>query len=505
MNKSTIRALGLCLIVIAGLILRLLHLDKPEGLWFDEYTSWQIASTPLMQGFVSKVKSQCHMPFYYFYLKAFMLVFGRSDILLRLTSVIPGVASIFVMYFVGKNAAGMVTPVCEDSADEVTHDDDNVTADEISSAEANAYRTGIFCAGFTAISSLLIFVSQEVRFYSLLFLFSALALLYAVRLAKVQSRKNLRGFLIANSLIILTHTIGFVFVFFNMLALSIYLRRKHRKIITTLWKGISILLLCCTPLILKTFTEQSFSQFWEKGFTPTKLLLITTDYFSPLLKNLTNTPVDFRINPVFFRFAIIPSAAAIFFMLKTAFTKFRAFAYLFGVVLGTLAVMSAAAMTGKMVLLTKYTIEVYPILILLVCAGAASFEIKWGKWDKWNRWGKWVRNLIVAGYCIFSVWFILDNNASVLKIHKSNGHKLVADLLNGARMQKGDMIFMEYYYRVNFQNILISLIIQFRHLFTKATFLRFLRQTPNTTMFTKTERKYIDRYLCRRRMSITQI
>ena len=145
------------LIIILGIALRLIFINKPDGLWNDEYISWMIAATPFSGGFIDAVKSQCHMPFYYLYLKFFMTLFGQSDLLLRLTSVFAGVLSIPVMYFIGKE---------------------------------NDENTGLTCAGITAISSFLIYYSQEVRLYSVLFLFSALSLLYTIKCIKNPIKKN---------------------------------------------------------------------------------------------------------------------------------------------------------------------------------------------------------------------------------------------------------------------------------------------------------------------------
>ena len=95
MNK-----IGIILIVLLGLLLRLVAIDKLEGLWNDEYVSYMIAATPFADGFWHAVKSQCHMPLYYLYLKITMLLFGSSDVILRLSSVITGMLSIIAMYFV---------------------------------------------------------------------------------------------------------------------------------------------------------------------------------------------------------------------------------------------------------------------------------------------------------------------------------------------------------------------------------------------------------------------
>ena len=158
------RRIGLILIVLLGIFLRLIAIDKSSGLWNDEYVSYMIASSPLLSGFIDGIKSQCHMPFYYIYLKTFMVIFNDSDLVLRLSSVFAGVLSIIVMYYTG------------------------LEKDK---------QTGMLCAAFTAISSFLIYYSQEVRLYSLLFLFSALALLFTLRLIQDANLKNFTWFTIS--------------------------------------------------------------------------------------------------------------------------------------------------------------------------------------------------------------------------------------------------------------------------------------------------------------------
>ena len=179
--------MGIFVTVLVGLILRLICIDKAEGLWNDEYVSWFIASQPFTNGFWKSVASQCHMPFYYLYLKFFMNFFGQSDLVLRLTSVFSGVLSVVVMYFTGlkKNK-----------------------------------KTAFLLSFFTAISGFLIYYSQEVRIYSLLFLLSAFSLLFTLKALKNPNKKNVSGLIISDVMILLTHTIGFVYVFFHLIYLS---------------------------------------------------------------------------------------------------------------------------------------------------------------------------------------------------------------------------------------------------------------------------------------------
>ena len=89
----------LFIILIVALLFRLYCIDKPEGLWNDEYVSWYIASKSSFSDFLYRMLQNCHMPFYYFYLKFWMFFFSDTDLSLRLSSVVPSIISIIVMFF----------------------------------------------------------------------------------------------------------------------------------------------------------------------------------------------------------------------------------------------------------------------------------------------------------------------------------------------------------------------------------------------------------------------
>ena len=396
----------------------MLFLNKPDGLWNDEYISWMVASVPFGQGFLKAIIQQCHMPLYYFYLKVFA---HGSDFVLRLSSVITGIAGIIAMYFVGKEK------------------------DE---------QTGLYCAGFTAISSFLIYFSQEVRLYSLLFLISALALLYTMRLLRLKARNDAIFCVIFNLLILLTHTIGFVFVFFNLVLISAYLYKQYKKFIIILWSSIAAGTLALSPLAIKVFTTHSFSQWWGV-FSPAKLAYIVTDYFSPVLTNIVNSPDKFYLN-LFMLAALIP----IIFLI-TAIKQDKFNLALFGTAAGTMLVLTIAAMCGKLVLLTKYSIEIYPVLIYLICAAQIPKKKVW-----------------VIAYCVMCFVYMALSPVAAFKIRRPEGHKIVADMLKRAELQDGDIILLEYYPSERFERYFDFS--KYKVLtINKGNFNEFL--TPNTT------------------------
>ncbi|MBQ6516450.1 glycosyltransferase family 39 protein [bacterium] len=394
-------------ITLFGFIIRLNHIIKPEGLWNDEYVSWYIANIPLGSDFWAAVKTQCHMPLYYFYLKFMMLLGGNSDLFLRITSVIPAVIAIPVMYFAG-----------------VELDKENKNVARVS-------------AIITAVSSFLIYYSQEVRLYSLLFLFSALAWLFALKTINNLSKKNIAGFIIFNLLIILTHTIGFVFVFFNVVYLFSKLwsqKQISSKKIIVISSVIGLPLLISLPLILNTFSMSGIAQWWGK-FTIRNIGFLMTDYFSPVLTNLVNAPNTFfyKHDFVFILYMLIPPIAALIALIKGA-KKHKG---MFLVAFGGIFILSMAAILGKLVFITKYSIEIYPILILLVSVGFNSFS-------KYN-----------IGKFLFILWLLpnllfISNDKFATKIKRTEGHKIVADLLNMAEIKPGDTVIITYYNEYRF-------------------------------------------------------
>lgn len=395
---------GIFGIVILGIILRLIFIDKPDGLWNDEYVSWMIAAAPFNNGFISAVKSQCHMPFYYLYLKFFMTLFGQSDLLLRLTSVFAGILSIIAMYFTGREK------------------------DE---------KTGLTCASLTAISSFLIYYSQEVRLYSVLFLFSALSLLYTLRCIKNPVKKNFVLCALFNFLILFTHTIGFVFVFFNLIFLSINLYKQFKKVILTVWLTIFAGGIILSPLILKILTTQSFSQWWGH-FSISKLGFLFTDYFSPVLTNLTNAPDKFLYAPKLAFFMLVPTFIATVCIIKSLI-KNKLNIELFAIFAGTVLVLVTASLTGKLVFITKYSIEIYPILIFLACSGLTSIN------------NKILKNTLIIIYCLISVGYIILHPYSAPKMRRAEGHKIMTDILTRMDLKKDDIILLEYYPQTRFQ------------------------------------------------------
>lgn len=398
--------MGIFVTVLVGLILRLICIDKAEGLWNDEYMSWMIASQPFTNGFWHSVASQCHMPFYYLYLKFFMNFFGQSDLVLRLTSVFSGVLSVVVMYFTG--------------------------------LEKNK-KTAFLLSFFTAISGFLIYYSQEVRIYSLLFLLSAFSLFFTLKALKNPNKKNVSGLIISDVMILLTHTIGFVYVFFQLIYLSFELFKQFKKQIIIMWGVILAVVAGLTPFALKIFTTHTFSQWWD-GFTFAKWGYFLTDYFSPCLTNLVSSPEKFfsNITPMFAFWGIVPTIIAVVWLAR-ALANSKQNQKLFGICLGVVFVLTLAAMFGKLVFTTKYSIEIYPMLLYLIAVGALKI-------DK-----KLLKISLISVYCILMLGYNFVSSTAAPRARRAQGNKIPAEFIEHAQLKSGDFIILEYYPQDRFE------------------------------------------------------
>ncbi|KKT65975.1 MAG: hypothetical protein UW60_C0031G0006 [Candidatus Woesebacteria bacterium GW2011_GWA2_44_33] len=117
-----------------ALVLRIINLN--QSLWLDEAISALAVKDYSFWGLISSFSlGDTHPPFYYLLLKAWVYPFGYTEVFLRLLSVVIGVATVYVVYKIGKEIKGEAL--------------------------------GVISSLFFATSPLHIYYSQEVRMYAL--------------------------------------------------------------------------------------------------------------------------------------------------------------------------------------------------------------------------------------------------------------------------------------------------------------------------------------------------
>src|SRR5699024_379549 len=107
--------------------------------------------------------------------------------------------------------------------------------------------------------------------------------------------KHCTFFVLTALLVMLEHTIGFVFVFFSSVSVILFASKKtkfKKFFLTSLLIGFIIFIPVAIFLYNVMFNQQYFSQWWAP-FSWAKLAFFFTDLFSPYLVNITNAPPSF--------------------------------------------------------------------------------------------------------------------------------------------------------------------------------------------------------------------
>lgn len=190
LNQIKVEYIILLLIVILGSALRVYGLDR--SLWFDEVLS--INSQKDISSLISEIYMPQHLLFVILH---FFMLLGNSEIIIRLPSVIFGVAGIFLFYKLGKLFFGRS-------------------------------REGLIGAFLLSISTMHIQYSQEARYYSLTTFFTILSVFFFYKAINKMSKKLWFAYIISTILAVLSHWYMIFVPFIEMTYLT-FLLIKHRN------------------------------------------------------------------------------------------------------------------------------------------------------------------------------------------------------------------------------------------------------------------------------------
>jgi hypothetical protein len=186
-SSSPTARLALILIMAAGAVLRLYHLETPS-MWWDEILVPLTSSHGLSYILDFCRSAEMHPPLYYFFTKAAMSV-GADDFSLRLPAAALGLASIYLVYSLVR------TRLDEDSA--------------------------LLAAAFLAVNGLHLFLSREVRPYALQLALLLIAFRLLLSLASTGRWRDMAGLLAVNAAMFWLHYFTFHIVFAQGVALAL--------------------------------------------------------------------------------------------------------------------------------------------------------------------------------------------------------------------------------------------------------------------------------------------
>lgn len=407
----------LIFIFIISILLRIWNLDKPDGMWFDEYCTYNVINTDFFWK-VSELNvtfgpGTCQPPLYFWILWVWKEIFGNADWTLRFLSVLFGSIAVLVAYFCGKYF------------------------EIIAKTESIPSKTGIIFSALFAISSIAIYYSQEMRVYSLVILLSTLLLLSILKLIIQVNNKNLFFLVLINFILLYTHTLAYAFCFFEFLGLLVYFYRKNTDEFKKVILASLILLILQIPgiySILNNSIDVNIS--WTK-FNINTVISFINAYISPIFFNLNNPVKIFSIIIPFLIFCM-PLITIYFISLLKTLEKVIISRYLFIACVLFISALAFLNIIGKMSFIPRYGIEILPFMLVMVSYGLTLFKGKFINTKNLIR-------VIVLINLIFMFVFYENNAQNLSKQIFHTNFKDLSKTLNNYKFKPGD-IFVIFYY-----------------------------------------------------------
>ncbi len=405
------------------------YLDKPEGLWFDEMQTYIEAKMPLQDILKVFFTEHIHAPLFYIILHFWMGMFGENDLILRVLPVIFGTLTIPAVY------------LC---VNELYKPPQNPKIPAPGENRLKCKKTALLAAFLTAINSLLIYYSQEVRFYSLVGLFSSLIFLFLLRINNNPRKLNIIGLVLSNAGLLYTHSISFVFVFFEFLIFGLYFFRRKKKAFKALVISALITFTIYSPFLYNLYnllekgikSSGVIAQWWAQ-FTFSKLLFVLQDSFSPFLIAYANPPGNYFnfvfqskiFAAIFLIFVFLPFIAGIYGIL-TSVVKNRLNLLILLVCSGFTIVFAIACSMGKVVCVSRYLIEITPVFIILSAYGLMNLR------------NNIIKKTLIGFIISINLFFLLFMPLSAPKNTRKLGFKPAADILESYKLTDKDYFIL---------------------------------------------------------------
>ena len=387
-----------------GIVFRLLFLDKPSGLSYDELVSFKQAVQPnAISTIFYTLQTDVHLPFYQVLLHWWCKIFSFSDIALRAFSAFCGILSVFVAFFIGKELK-------------------NQTAK-------------ILCPTLFAINSFFIYYSQEVRMYSLLILLTTLSVLLLLKIKNNNSNKWNYIMLVAVSFsIIHTYTIAFIYVIALFATLVFYLYLKKSTLKPLGISAISLGILCLPTFLFLSANSSKYTTLINGFYCDWSSLFVgLQDLFTPVLEGLSNNPEHYMLS--FFStfalsklfFIVIPIFIAIAGMCFAIKRKKENLLIIAPATIFILAEIFAFKFTNFKIL-PRYMSVAMPAFLTLVAYGFSFIPKK-----------KSLNIILPTLFIVLNLTYLLFNPNSAYKYPRS-GYKPIALAINSANTHNGDFV-----------------------------------------------------------------
>lgn len=201
-------------IIVVGLILRLIGLN--QSLWLDEAINVNVAKNLDYVALFTKYSlSDFHPPLYHLLLKFWISIFGTSEVIVRLPSVMLGVGSILVTYSIAKNLFEK--------------------------------KTALIASTLIATAPLHIYYSQEARMYMLAAFLASVSVYFFLALLKKDNLFNWLGFIIGTSLMLYSDYLPYLLLPVYVIYLIANRKKFKRSTLKTFLPAFIVIFITISP------------------------------------------------------------------------------------------------------------------------------------------------------------------------------------------------------------------------------------------------------------------
>ena len=401
------------LITLFGLELRVAISNCP--MWYDEGHSILVAVQQFPFGIDNFLftKDFQHTPFYFYFLHFWLKIFGTSEILLRFSSVIFGVATIPLTYIVAKKL----------------YKNDKIV--------------GIISAILVAVSPLMIYYSIEVRMYMMVTFLAGLSMNYLLDFDAKGDKKSLIKLLVTNTLIPYLLIGGIVFNIGQAIAYTLYLflaqkeeTEKIRKYLTYRVYQLILLVPYFIIAIYYAYQRSKFIMFHIPSFQFINFVGNVQNFFGAKVGMLFWTQyLPIMIDFLFFVSVVIPIVYFICALIR-AFKEKDAKLYM-AFLMTTIAyvIILISCMLKVIVLVPRYIIFIVPILMILAAVGFSKLK-------------KWHIAIFLIAFTGFSCYYIFKDPAYV--ITKTNAILDANNYFESKGLDNRDIVYRPFASSVSF-------------------------------------------------------
>ena len=369
-------AILILLITFFGIDLRIAIINCP--LWYDEGHSIlsAIQSFPFGIDNFLYTKDFQHTPFYFYFLHFWIKIFGTSEIMLRLSSTIFGVAIIPLTYVVAKKI----------------YKNDKIVA--------------IISAILVSVSPLMVYYSNEIRMYIAVTFLAVLSVNYLLDYDEKADKKSLMKLLITNTLIPYLLIGGIVFNIGQAFAYIVYLfetQKENKSKIKEYLNYRVYQFILLIPYFFIAFyyiyKRSQFIMFHIPNFQFMNFVGNVQNFFGAQVGMIYwTTYLPYTIDFMFFLSVIIPVIYFINALIRAFKEKDNKLYLIFLMIFVSYSLVLISCMLKIIVLVPRYIIFILPFVMILSAVGLSKLK-------KWNT------ALFLIIFSSLSMYYIFTSTA----------------------------------------------------------------------------------------------